>query len=256
VESTYGNRCHPKEDREKKLADIVNQVYQRGGTLVIPAFAVGRTQELLFLLTQLESEKRIPKIPKYLDSPMAKHTTQIYLRHISELRKNKTATDLTTEDMLKSLSGEGFYFVGSSEDSRQICENKDPKIVIAASGMLQGGRILHHLKRTLPDPKNAVLFVGYQGEGTKGALLKNGINRLRIHHELIDVRASIFSIEGFSAHADSQEILSWLSKLEKAPQLTLVNHGEPAASSALTYRIKTELNWTAQAPHYQEEIGS
>jgi len=254
IESTYGNRCHPKEDREQKLADVVNAVCQRGGTLVIPAFAVGRTQELLFLLTKLETQQRIPKIPKYLDSPMAKNTTQIYLRHIEDLRKNPTTQLGEAEDMFKSLSGEGFYFIGSSAESRLLCENKEPKIVVAASGMLQGGRILHHLKHVLPDAKNGVLFVGYQGEGTKGALLKNGINRLRIHHELIDIQASIFSIEGFSAHADSQEILDWLNSLKLPPQITFVNHGEPAAAAALAYRIQTELQWKSQVPKYQEEF--
>jgi metallo-beta-lactamase family protein len=239
IESTYGNRSLDRTHVGKSLAEIVNKVTSRGGTLIIPAFAVGRTQDLLLHFWQLKKSNQIPAVPIYLDSPMAHEVTSIYLRHPEELQRTEDLNEI--EQALRSAV---IRPVLSADESMLLCMSTEPKIVISASGMLQGGRILHHLKSKLPDEKSGVLFVGYQGAGTKGRLLKEGLKTIRIHHKAIDVEAEVFSVEGLSAHADSEELMGWLRHLRQPPQQTLINHGELDSSQALQFRIQTELGWS------------
>lgn len=243
-ESTYGDRC-VKALEVKGLAEIINRVVDRGGTIVIPAFAVGRTQELLYIIRDLQIQGLIPKqIPTYLDSPMGSRASDIYLKYRLELKDS--FKDDPTEHVFRPHN---FRVTESADESMLLCMSNQPKIVISSSGMLQGGRILHHLKTKLPDERNAVIFTGYQASGTKGLLLKNGLRSLRIHHQQIDVEAEIINLDSLSAHADSDEIMTWLKFFTTVPKLTFLNHGEPEARRALKYRIENELNWKVESPN-------
>ncbi|MFP5518712.1 MAG: MBL fold metallo-hydrolase RNA specificity domain-containing protein [Bdellovibrionia bacterium] len=241
-ESTYGDRCVPQFNPDE-LATIISKVISRGGTIVIPAFAVGRTQELLYLIHQLEVQQKIQDVHVYVDSPMAQDVTAVYANYDWELKAGEKGADVEF-----SLCCQNFHPVKSSDESMLLCMNDSPKIVISASGMLQGGRVLHHLKTKLPQEKNGVLFVGYQGIGTKGRLLKNGLRNIRIHHMNVDVEAEIFSIESLSAHADSDELVGWMKHIQKPPQKTFLVHGEVESQRALYYRVTNELNWDCEIP--------
>jgi metallo-beta-lactamase family protein len=242
-ESTYGDRCLPKYQPEL-LAGIVNRILGRGGTLVIPAFALGRSQEVLYRIRELENLKLIPSYPVYLDSPMALDVTVIYLNYQDNLR---------VRDMdPKELWPRQMEFVKEADESMILAMSNKPKIILSASGMLQGGRVLHHLKTKLPDEKNGVLFVGYQGQGTKGRLLKNGIPSIRLHHQEVEVNAEIFSIESFSSHADSNELMSWYKNFKTPPEQTFLVHGEEESSRALYYRLTNDLKWTVHLPRPQD----
>lgn len=238
VESTYGNRTLNREHVSADLADVINRVFSRGGTLVIPAFSVGRTQDLLQLIFELKKGGKIKNVPVYVDSPMSHKVTSLYLKHFDELKDD--ASDTTLKDSLEHVA---FHPVLSPDESMLLCMSDEPKIVISASGMLQGGRVLHHLKAKLPKAENGVLFVGFQSAGTKGRLLKEGIPSLRIHHQEISVECEIFSIEGLSAHADSNELMNWISSIQTPPRMTFVNHGELEASLSFAERIRRELHW-------------
>ena len=239
TESTYGDRCLPNYSPEL-FAAIINRTLAQGGTLVIPAFALGRSQEVLFRIRELENAKLIPSYPVFLDSPMALDVTDIYLNYQDNLRvRGLSPQDLWPQTM---------EFVRNADDTMLLAMSNKPKIVLSASGMLQGGRVLHHLKAKLPGAKNGVLFVGYQGQGTKGRLLKNGIPSIRLHHQETEVNAEIFSIENFSSHADSNELMAWYKKFQKAPIKTFLVHGEESASRALYYRITNELGWDSEIP--------
>lgn len=248
LESTYGNRNHWVEDRESMLADVVNRVLGRGGTLIIPSFAVGRAQDILFLLRKLEEGGRIPKVPVYVDSPMALDATKIYQHYDDEMQP-----EILKGIFSSPMDSVRFKAVNSTDESMLLCMDDSPKIVISAAGMLNGGRVLHHLKAKLPSEKNAVLFVGYQVTGTKGALLKNGLRNIRIHHQLVDVEAEIFSISSLSAHADSDEIIRWCSGFRAPPKKTFLVHGEDEPRQALAYRLRYELGWEVATPKENEE---
>lgn len=235
LESTYGDRRQNREDIFKTLEDIINRVLGRGGTLVIPAFSVGRTQELLYLVSQLVTEGRIKKYPVYLDSPMANLATDIYLKYSDELKK-----ELRGDEFISKLSSSDFHEVKSPEDSGRICLSSEPKIVISAAGMLTGGRVLHHLKAKLPDQKSAVLFVGYQAAGTKGLLLKNGLRKIRIHHEEVSVAAEILSVDSLSAHADCEDLSNFVANFKIKPNKVFLNHGEPNALETLAYALRVD----------------
>jgi metallo-beta-lactamase family protein len=235
LESTYGDRKIEVVDRDKKLAEIVNRVFSRKGTLVIPAFAVGRTQDLLLSLFKLKQQNKIPDVPIYLDSPMANSVTQIYSQYMDEMQNFGSEADL-----LAALTSPFFKRVSEPDQSMLLCMSNEPKIVISASGMLQGGRVLHHLKCKLPDAKSAVLFVGYQGSETKGRLLQNGILNLRIHHQEIPVESEIVTIEGYSAHADQSELLNWVKSFHTKPKKVFLNHGESEAQKVFAELIKNE----------------
>lgn len=249
VESTYGDRVHSKDDVKMQLAHVINKVINRGGTLVIPAFSVGRTQDILFLIRQLENEEKIKPTRVYLDSPMAIATSDLYLKYEDEIKPQWLGESITS-----SFSWKNFTPTKSTDDSMLLCMDDSPKIVVSASGMLSGGRVLHHLKAKLPKSKNGVLFVAYQSPSTKGHLLKNGLGKIRIHHQEIDVEAEIFSIESLSAHADSNETINWLSGFRKKPQRVFVNHGEDTSRKALAYRIQHELGLNPVLPLENEIV--
>lgn len=248
IESTYGDRELERSNVMESLGVVVNRVIGRGGTLIIPAFSVGRTQDLLLLLHRLKKDKIVPNVPVYLDSPMSHSVTEIYLKHQNELRDG-----VSPYEVEEALSQAVCRPVLSADESMLLCMSTEPKIVISASGMLQGGRILHHLKMKLPDEKSGVLFVGYQSLGSKGRVLKDGTQTLRIHHKEVDVEAEIISIDGFSAHADSNELMRWMQNFKRSPKKVWINHGDPEASLRLLYRIQTELGWKAQVAELDQE---
>lgn len=237
LESTYGDRRQEREDVFKSVGDIINRVLGRGGTLIIPAFSVGRTQEILYLVNKLSSEGKTKKYPVYLDSPMANTATDIYEKFQEELKQ-----EIRGDELVSRLCCADFKEVKSVEESIKLCKSTEPKIVISAAGMLTGGRVLHHLKAKLSDAKSAVMFVGYQAVGTKGLLLKNGLKEIRLYHEKIKVEAEVLSVESLSAHADCEDLNRFISDFEKKPSKVFLNHGEPNALDTLAYMIRTEHN--------------
>jgi metallo-beta-lactamase family protein len=246
LESTYGDRLHKERDPRPGLAQIVTEVAGRRGVLVIPAFAVGRTQEVLALLRELEDAGRIPALPVAVDSPMATDATALYEKYQSEMD-----TDMRQFGR-RALRPKHLRFTRSVEESKALNAEDGPLIIISASGMATGGRILHHLRHRLPEKRNAVLLVGYQGEGTRGRLLLQGAEALTIFHERVPVRAEIVSIDAFSAHADAGEIMEWLSHFTTSPRCTFLVHGEDNARTALAGRITSELGWKVTVPAYGE----
>jgi metallo-beta-lactamase family protein len=234
LESTYGNRLMPHESPKKELAEIINRVTKGGGILLIPAFAVGRTQDLLHAINELQLEGLVDnELPVYVDSPMARSATQAHLKFSSELIHH-----ISDNQVISPLDPDRFRCTESPEESMALQNLQRPHVLISASGMITGGRIMHHLKRRLPDHKNAVLFVGYQASGTKGRVLLNGEKDFRIHHERIDVNAEILRLDHFSAHADYEDSIAWLSQMPALPGRIILNHGEPDALEALAEKLK------------------
>ncbi len=243
VESTYGNRLHAT-DSKAHLARVIRETAERGGTVLIPAFAVGRVQELLWLLRELEDAAEVPPLPVYVDSPMALDVTSIYAKH----------TEDHDADMAKALregrspfQGQQHHLLRTVEQSKALNDRRGSMVIIAGNGMITGGRILHHLQRRLPDPRNAVLLVGYQAAGTRGCSLRNGAPVVRMYGQDIPVRARIEAIDGLSAHADQAEIMRWLSSFQRPPAKTYIVHGEAAAAQALATVIQERLGWSAEA---------
>jgi metallo-beta-lactamase family protein len=246
VESTYGNRTHEKRDPEDALAEVINATIHRGGTIVIPAFAVGRAQSLLFHLDRLKDAERIPKIlPIFLDSPMAIDASDIFCRHAGDHKLSHT--------QCKKFCAAAHY-VRDSEESKALTANPMPKVIISASGMATGGRVLHHLKHYAPNSRNTILFAGFQAGGTRGAAMVAGAETIKIHGEYIPVRAEVKNLEMLSAHADSDEIMRWLHGFKKPPRTTFVTHGEPTASDALRHRIEEELGWNCLVPEQAQRV--
>jgi metallo-beta-lactamase family protein len=243
VESTYGDRVHEKDDDGAHLARIVNDTVARRGKIVIPAFALGRVEELLYWVRVLEDRKAIPELPVYVDSPMAKEV-------LAEYRDRAHELDAGLRDFMTSK----LRVISSIPESRKVQEDDRPSIVISASGMATGGRVLHHLKRVLPDARNTVLFAGYQSAGTRGRLLKDGAQITRIHGEEVVVKARIESLDSLSAHADSNEILRWLKGFNRAPSKLVLVHGEPGPMDILKARVERELRWTVVTPGHRERI--
>ena len=242
VESTYGDRLHPAVDVEEKLAAIVNDTVGRSGSVLIPAFAVGRAQSVLFLLRKLQEERRIPpQLPIYLDSPMAVSVTDLF-RRFHALHK------LSAEEC--ELMCRQVHYVRSVEQSQALNRVSMPRVIVSASGMATGGRVLHHLKFMLGDDRNTVLFAGYQSGGSRGARLVNGEPRIKIHGGWFDVHARVENLDTLSAHADYEEILHWLAKLPAAPRQAFVTHGEPAAADAMRLHLQETYGWRACAPDY------
>jgi metallo-beta-lactamase family protein len=245
VESTYGDRRHERRDPADAIAEIVDRTVGRGGTVIIPAFAVGRAQSLLFHLERLKSKGRLANVPIFLDSPMAIDASEILCRHLDDHR--------LSEQQCRVACGVAHY-VREPEESKALTANPMPKIIISASGMATGGRVLHHLKRYAPDPKSTVLFAGFQAAGTRGAAMMAGAETIKIHGQYIPVRAEIANLSMLSAHADADEILRWLRGFEQAPRLTFITHGEPTASDVLRRRIEEELGWACKIPEHQEKV--
>jgi metallo-beta-lactamase family protein len=248
VESTYGNRAHPATSVEEQLAAVVNRVVQAKGVLLMPAFAVGRTQRMLYHLRRLQDSGRIPDIPVYVDSPMASDVSDVYCRHGEE---HELSVDLLKDPERCPLHAHRLRFVRAVEESKKLNDAPGPMIIIAASGMCEGGRIVHHLKHRLPDPATTVLFVGYQAEGTRGRRLAGGAKTERIHGQWIPVRASVETIHGISAHADWQDTLQWLGNFTAPPRLTFITHGEHDARDGLKQHITERLGWSIETPDYQ-----
>ncbi len=245
IESTYGDRRHDPTDPKVALAEIINRTAKRGGVIVVPAFAVGRAQSLLYYVHQLKKSKSIPDIPVFLNSPMAANVNHVFHDHLGEHR----LTPAQCDEMCNVAR-----IVNSVEESKALNERKGPMIVIAASGMATGGRVLHHLEAFAPAPRNTVLFVGFQAGGTRGAAMVNGAESVKIHGKYIPVRAEVRVIDNLSAHADYAEILGWLGNFDRPPQQTFITHGEPAAADALRHRIEEQLGWSCRVPEYLEEV--
>lgn len=250
AECTYGDREHGEARPAELLAEAVQRAVAKGGMLVIPAFAVGRTQEILYHLRNLEEEKRIPVLDVYVDSPMACDATPIYLAHVSEHDIDMKAIAERGGTALTTLKTQ---FVRAASQSKKLNAVKGPGIIISASGMATGGRILHHLKHRLPDERNTILFVGYQSEGTRGRRLLDGEKQVKMLGELVPVRADIRQVTGFSAHADWKEMLRWMDTFPQPPKQTLLIHGEAAALEAMRKRLEGR-GWPAYVPKYLEKV--
>ena len=247
LESTYGNRLHEGLTPKTELSRIINESVERGGVLLIPAFAVGRTQTLLYLIRELEETRRIPSIPVYIDSPMAIDATRIFRSHIPE--QNLTSRLLTL--MGKRLFRPSRLHIGKTRDqSRAINDVRSKAVIISASGMATGGRILHHLEQRLPHRENTILFVGYQAEGTRGRSILEGQPQIKIHGKFVPVKARVEHISGFSGHADYNEILAWLMGFNRPPDLTFLVHGENNSSEALAHQIREQFGWNVVIPSF------
>ena len=240
VESTYGDRRHAGDDALDQLAAAITRTIRRGGVVLVPSFAVGRAQLLLYHIHRLKEAGRIPKeLPVYLNSPMAVDVTGLYQRYSANHRLSPTECAAMCHTAT---------FVNSVEQSKWLNTQHKPMVVIAASGMATGGRVIHHLKSLAPDPRNLILFAGYQAAGTRGAAMLAGTDDIRIHGQDIPVRAEVATLSSLSAHADWLELLQWLQTLKVPPRCTFITHGEPVAADALRQRIERKLGWTTQIP--------
>jgi len=245
LESTYGNRLHEEGEPEAKLASIINRTYARGGILVVPVFAVGRAQELLYHIQKLKDERRIPDIPVYLNSPMAVDATEIFVNHC-DLHK-------LSPEQCKMVANSA-RMVNSVEESQSLNTINHPVIILSASGMASGGRVVHHIKAFGPDPRNTILFAGYQAAGTRGAAMLDGAESVKIHGEYVPINAEVAQISNLSAHADYNEIMEWLNHFERPPTMTFIVHGEPVAADAMRHRIEENLRWEVTVPDYLETV--
>ncbi|MGB9204434.1 MAG: MBL fold metallo-hydrolase [Terriglobales bacterium] len=251
MESTYGNRQHPGTDPRPELARLIRETTERGGSVIVPAFAVERTQKFLFILKELMETGQIPRLPVYCDSPMAIKAVEIFMKHSEEYTPR--AADLIRK-YGSPVDWPGFTFALTAEQSKKINESHYPSIIVSSSGMVTGGRILHHLAQRLPDPKNLVIFIGFQVPGTRGAIIKGGAPEVKIFGDFVPIRAQIAALEQFSDHADPPEMLEWLRTFQNTPGVTYLVHGEPSASSQLQDRMKKELGWNVQVAEYMERV--
>ena len=261
LESTYGDRLHDADDDASKLAEVINATVERKGKVIIPSFALGRVEELLYWIGLLESQKRIPELPVFVDSPMARDVLQEYRARLNELdpeishmTAHSGGPHTRRERDVMAFSTARLRVVSSPMESRAVQESRVPSIIISASGMATGGRVLHHLHKCLPDERNTILFVGYQSVGTRGRQIRDGAEFARIHGEEIPIRAQVASFDSMSAHADANEIMRWLSHFTKPPQLTCLVHGESGPMDTLKARIERELSWTVKTPNQGERI--
>ncbi len=245
IESTYGDRRHDATDPQAELASVINRTVKRDGVIVIPSFAVGRAQTVLYYLHLLKSSGAIPDVPVFLNSPMAVDATGIYREHRSEHR-------LTPGECQAMCSVA--RLVRSTEESKQLNTRRGPMILISASGMATGGRVVHHLKAFAPDPRNTILFVGFQVPGTRGAAIVEGAESVKIHGSYVPIKAEIVALNNLSAHADYFETLEWLKHIQPAPRQTFITHGEPAAGDALRHRIEEHLKWNCRVPEHLETV--
>jgi metallo-beta-lactamase family protein len=245
MESTYGDRLHAASSVRTQLAEVIRRTVARGGSVLLPAFAVGRAQTLLFLLAQLRGANEIPDVPVYLNSPMAVDMTQIYLRHHGEHR----LLPAQVEAMQRLV-----HYVRSTEESRALNERRDPAVIISASGMATGGRVLHHLKSLAPAARNTIVFAGYQAGGTRGARLVAGERQLRIFGQDVAVNAEVVSLQGLSAHADAAQLLQWLGQAPRPPQRVFLTHGEAEPAAQLALRVESALGWAVTIPRQGDTV--
>jgi len=249
VESTYGDRLHGDISSEDQMAGIINQAIARNGPILIPAFAVGRTQEVLYLLRDLEEKGRIPVLPVIVDSPMAAQTTQVYNRWHEEQDEEYTSILARKQHPLRTGS---MITASSREESKRVNEMRGTRIIISASGMMTGGRVLHHAMRILPDPNATVIFVGYQAAGTTGRHVQDGADEVRIMKNQVPVRCHVEKVEGFSAHADWKDVLRWLEGLPAAPKMVFTTHGEPESAAAMAAHIREHFGWNVVVPQFEQ----
>lgn len=245
VESTYGDREHPAQDPLQALADVVNRTGRRGGMVIVPSFAVGRAQAVLHAIALLKQAGRIPDMPVYLNSPMADEATQLYARHHQEHK-------LSAEERQAAFGG--VHIARTVEESRQLNHLRWPSIIVSASGMATGGRVLHHLKAYAPDERNAIVFAGYQAQGTRGAAMVHGAAAVKIHGEYVPVRAEVAELPGLSGHADRNELLAWMGAMPAAPGRVFITHGEPLAADALRLAARERLGWECRVPDYRDAV--
>jgi metallo-beta-lactamase family protein len=251
VESTYGNRLHGDESSEDQLADIINQAAKRNAPILIPAFAVGRTQEVLYLIRELEEQKRIPVLPVIVDSPMAAQATQVYNRFSEEHDEEYASILAHKQHPLRTGS---MRTASTREESKRLNDERGARIIISASGMLTGGRVMHHAMRMLPDQNATIVFVGYQAAGTTGRRIQDGEREVRIMKNWIPVNCRIEKVEGFSAHADWKAVLRWLGGLKVTPKTVFTTHGEPEAAEAMAGHIRERFGWNVVVPYYEQTI--
>jgi metallo-beta-lactamase family protein len=258
VESTYGDRVHEPDDDGAKLARIIRQTAEHGGKIVIPAFALGRVEELLYWIKLLEERREIPELPVYVDSPMASAVLAQYRKRAGEL--DPEISEPEAGPLARAAHGLSLFctarmrVIATIAESRHVQESHEAAVVISASGMATGGRVLHHLRQVLPDPRNTVLFAGYQAAGTRGRALREGATTTRIHGDDVPVRARIETLDSMSAHADADELMRWLGGFRRPPAVTCLVHGEPEPMDALKARIERELKWTVRTPVQQEKM--
>jgi metallo-beta-lactamase family protein len=250
VESTYGDRQHP-DPTDAELGEVITRTIARGGSVVIPAFAVDRTEVILMALAALQRTGAVPDVPIYVDSPMALAALEVYRRALREgdpeLRKDVVGDDA-------ALRPFGLREARTVEESKRLNAPEWPCVIVSASGMATGGRVLHHLAELLPDPRNAVVLVGYQAVGTRGRLLAEGARTLKIHGRYVPVRADVATVQGYSVHADADDLVEWLAGAATPPHVVYVVHGEPAASEALAARVTADLGWPAVVPRMGERL--
>jgi metallo-beta-lactamase family protein len=251
VESTYGDRLHPTDDETERLRAIITETADRKGKLIIPSFAIGRVEEVLYAIKQLEDSARIRALPVYVDSPMALQALAFYQRHAGELDDDIGGRH---RGEVSAFCTARFTPVATARESIDLVERPGPAIVISSSGMATGGRVLHHLANALPDPRNTVLFVGFQAAGTRGRQLIEGAQEVKIHGKFIPVHARVEKLNGMSAHADAGEIVRWLRTFPAPPATTYLVHGEPSAQDALQARIQRELAWNVQVPTHGTRV--
>jgi metallo-beta-lactamase family protein len=241
MESTYEDRLHEVSNPMEKIAEVINRTVKRGGTVLIPAFAVGRAQSILYYLSKIKEAKQIPDLPIYLDSPMAIDATQIMHNHPNDHHLSQEECRLTCQVA---------KYVNTPEESKWLALQPFPKVILSASGMATGGRILHHLKVFAPNPRNTILLTGYQAAETRGASILEGQSEIKIHGEMIPVRAEVASISELSAHADYEEILTWMRGFQSPPRKVFITHGDPKASISLKKHIEERFGWTCSIPEY------
>ncbi|MGC2235351.1 MAG: MBL fold metallo-hydrolase [Pyrinomonadaceae bacterium] len=250
-ESTYGNRLHGDDSSEDQMAEIINEAARRNAPILIPAFAVGRTQEVLYLIRELEEAKRIPILPVIVDSPMAAQATQVYNRWREEHDEEYASILMQKRHPLRTGS---MMTTSTREESKQLNQMKGARIIVSASGMLTGGRVLHHAMRVLPNEHATIIFVGYQAAGTTGRRILEGEREVRIMKEWIPVRCHVERVEGFSAHADWKAVLRWLEGLQTTPKTVFTTHGEPEAAAAMAEHIRERFGWNVVVPQYEQTV--
>jgi metallo-beta-lactamase family protein len=249
-ESTYGDREHLADDNGAQFEEVIHDTVRRGGKLIVPSFAIGRVEELLYWIRRLEGERRIPILPVYVDSPMATEALRFYAQRVAEL----DAEMRPAHKEVSAFATARFHTIASGEESKALTANRRTAIVISASGMATGGRVLHHMKAALPDQRNTVLFVGYQAAGTRGRQLVDGARQVKIHGQLVTVAARVARLDSMSAHADRNEILRWLRTAPAAPRRLCLVHGEPEPMDALKGLIQQQLGWAATTPAHGETL--
>ncbi|HUS18535.1 MAG TPA: MBL fold metallo-hydrolase [Terriglobales bacterium] len=251
MESTYGNREHPKTDPRPEVAKIITETVKRGGSIVVPAFAVERTQKFLFILKAMMEAGSIPRVPIHVDSPMAIKTVRIFLEHAGEF---STETKELIDRFGSPLEWPNVFFDETQQQSKKINETNYPAIIVSSSGMVTGGRVLHHLIHRLPDARNTIMFIGFQAPGTRGAIIKSGAASVRIFSQEVAIRAQVAAIDQFSDHADTAELLEWLQTFKEMPDVTYLVHGEPAAAGLMRDELQRELKLNVKIAEYMQKV--